>query len=101
MKSSAIKRRKDADLCILLIREELKSRKFFSHLHQAGLEGSIYQTDLNEAILTLLGITDPTNEVYDFYHRLMEKHSTELTPEEKDMTLKAKVVWRKLMMVRG
>ncbi|GHN01135.1 hypothetical protein WSM22_26240 [Cytophagales bacterium WSM2-2] len=88
---------RESDLCIFLIREELKSWKFFNYLRQTDLDGSMYQMDLSEAILSLVGITDPADEVYDFYYDLIEKHSTEMKPGSMDITRRAMMVWGELV----
>jgi len=85
------------DLCLYLLKEELKNWKFFSSLRQAGLDGSAYQVDLSIAILSLAGLSDKENEILDFYYHLMEKLSKEMEPEEHDMMRCALVAYGELV----
>ncbi|GHN00328.1 hypothetical protein WSM22_18170 [Cytophagales bacterium WSM2-2] len=68
----------ETDLCLYLLREEIKSWKFFNQLRQAGLDGSAYQTDLSMAILSLAGFSEDSNDIHDFYYHLIDKLSTQM-----------------------
>jgi len=90
----------EADLCLYLLKEELKSWKFFNSLRQAGLDGSIYQMDLSSAILGLAGLSDQQNDIQDFYFHLMDKLSNEMEPVPHDMMRCALVAYGELMKHR-
>lgn len=46
------------DLTLYLIREELKSEKFFNGLHKIGIEECPYQPRLGKAVLATIGLDD-------------------------------------------
>lgn len=81
---------------LMLIGEELKSIRFFSTLMDLGLDHSHYQPHLDEAILTGLGITDESNETYDFYFAVMNEHAASIGPKGEHVAKQAKVVYEKL-----
>lgn len=60
---------------IHLIREELKSRKFFDGLRRVGLDDGFYQTDLLELIMIGLGLTPDSKDQYNYCYNLLSKHS--------------------------
>jgi hypothetical protein len=65
-------------LTLLLIAEELKSRRFFNTLLKLGLNDSCYQPHLDEAIFTCLGIRDDSNETFDSYCLIMDSHAEKI-----------------------
>ncbi|GHN01158.1 hypothetical protein WSM22_26470 [Cytophagales bacterium WSM2-2] len=72
----------ETDLCLYLLREELKNWKFFNHLRLAGLDGTSYQTDLSTAILLLAGFSDDNHDIHNFYYHLMEKLGNQMQSAE-------------------
>jgi hypothetical protein len=75
LKHPLVKLPPNAELILLLLKEDLKSRKFFNSLRVVGLDDSYYQSDFSPVILADAGLDDEQNETYDFYYNLMEKHS--------------------------
>jgi hypothetical protein len=63
------------DLTLYLIREELKSQKFFHTLSKAGIDDIYYQPHLGKAILMNLGMDDGRDETFDFYYKVMDSQS--------------------------
>lgn len=55
------------DLTPFLIREELKSRKFFGGLQKLGLDYCFYQPHLDRSILAAVELDEESDEVFDFY----------------------------------
>jgi hypothetical protein len=77
------------ELTLYLIKEELKSHKFFSGLRNLGLDDSYYHTDLSPIILANLGLNDETNETIDFYFALLDKYSQYIEPDrDRDSIMK-------------
>jgi hypothetical protein len=85
------------DLILYLIREELKSRKFFSGLQRLGLDYCFYQPHLDKPILAAVGFDDPPDEVYKFYFKLIEKRSRKIREDEESITTQARKVWKTLV----
>lgn len=65
---------------LFLIKEELKSRKFFNTLRDLGLDDSHFQPSLDELIMTNLGLNDDQDRTFDFYYKIMEKYSEIIEP---------------------
>jgi hypothetical protein len=64
----------DAALIVYLIREDMRSHRFFSALREVGLDDTFHQPELSSLILAYLGFTkgkDPCN----FYFDLLDRHS--------------------------
>lgn len=87
---------KSTDLTLLLIREELKSRRIFRHLAKAGLDYTPFQPNLDEAILQATGLSTDSDQVFAWYTRLMEKHSKKLTHDARNAGAQALKVFVKL-----
>lgn len=85
-------------LLLHLIREELKSRKFFSGLQKLGLDYCYYQPQLDKPILAALGFEEPSDEVYRFYFKLIEKRSRKIREDEESITRQAEKVYRELVV---
>lgn len=89
----------DTELTLYLIREELKSRKFFSGLQKLGLDYCFYQPHLDKPILAAMGFDDPSDEVYNFYFKLIEKRSRKIREDEESISTQARKVHKKLLAV--
>jgi hypothetical protein len=86
---SLIKLPTNAQLAIFLIKEELKSLKFFNSLRDAGLDDCYYQPHLDELIMAYVGLDDDENETYDSYYNIMEKYSQKIEPDIESITEQA------------
>lgn len=78
---------------IYLIREELKSRKFFEGLREIGLDDAFYQTDLLELIMAGLGLMPDSTEQYAFCYNLISKHSLRVVEDADELLDEAKRVY--------
>lgn len=87
-----------ARLALFLIREELKSRKFFNGLRQVGLDYTYYQPHLDEAILNCVGLDSESDEVFDLYYALIEKRCTKIREDETSVMKQALKVYVELRM---
>jgi hypothetical protein len=84
------------EIVLMLISEELKSRKFFSTLQDLGLDDSWCQPHLDDTILYCLGIKDNQNETFDFYYAVMNEHAEKIDKSMETVTEQAKAVYKKL-----
>lgn len=73
------------DLTLYLIREDLKSEKFFNGLHKIGIEECPYQPRLGKAVLANMGLDDGTDATFEFYYRLIEKRSKKLKGDHESL----------------
>jgi hypothetical protein len=91
----------DLELILFLIREQLKSRKFFDELAALGLTDSSYQSHFESLILRKLEMDDRTDELYKFFTELIGKHSQELDGENETLMNAAMSVYGELIERRG
>jgi hypothetical protein len=81
-----------SSIIIHLIREELKSRRFFEALRELGLDDSFYQTDLLEIIMAGMGLPLNSEECYSYCHGLMRRHSARVAQDTGELLNEAKRV---------
>ena len=67
-----------SDLTLYLIREELKSQKFFDTLSEVGIEDVYYKPRLGKAILMTMEMDDGKDETFEFYYALIEKRTKKI-----------------------
>jgi hypothetical protein len=77
----------DTQTCLYLIKEELKSRKFFNTLQKLGLDDSYFQPHLDTLILRSLDMDDDSDETFDAYYEIMERRSKKIDTD-KDSIMK-------------
>jgi len=70
------------ELILQLLKQEIKSYRFFNGLREVGLDDSFYHSDFSSLVLTYVGFDDEENATYDFYFALLEKYSTLFQPNE-------------------
>jgi hypothetical protein len=63
----------DLQLTLFLIKEELKSRKFFNTLQQMGLDDCYFQPHLDTLILRSLDMDDELDFTFDAYYEIIER----------------------------
>jgi len=80
-----------------LIREELKSRKFFESLRDLGLDDAFYQVDLLELIMTPLGLKYDDQADYDFCCDLLRSHSLRVVQDSGEVWEEATRVYAILL----
>jgi hypothetical protein len=85
------------DLTLYLIREELKSQKFFHELSKAGIDDVYYQPHLGKAILMNLGMDDGKDETFAFYYKLIEKRSKKIEMDNESLVKQAFKVYNELI----
>jgi hypothetical protein len=70
------------ELILQLLKQEIKSYRFFNGLREVGLDDSFYHSDFSSLVLTYIGFDDEGNATYDFYFSLLEKYSAYFQPSE-------------------
>jgi hypothetical protein len=86
MSNTLVKSPTQKELILQLLKQELKSYRFFNGLREVGLDDSFYHSDFSSLVLT-----------YDFYFALLEKYSAYFQPSEEVVMKLALSVYLKLM----
>jgi hypothetical protein len=89
------------DTTLYLIREELKSQKFFNTLHKAGIDDCYYQPRLDKLILRQLGMDDGSDEVFELFYRIIEKRLRKVKPNNESITKQAMRVYVDLVRAKS
>jgi hypothetical protein len=84
------------DLTLFLIREELKSRKFFNGLGKVGLDYTPFRPHLDEPIMAAFGLPAEENAVLDFYEQVMDSHAERITEKQEIIAREAMKVYEVL-----
>jgi hypothetical protein len=87
----------NVDCSLHLIGEELKTRKFFNTLREAGIEDCYLQPDLGTLILKSLGIDDGKDETFYYYSDLMDHHAKKITADARSINKQAINVYKQLV----
>lgn len=90
----------DIQVPIFLIREELKSRKFFRALQETGLDDCYYQPHLDTLILRTLDMDDDSDETFDAYYKIIERRSKKISPDNDSIMKQALKVYHELLEQR-
>ena len=77
---------------ILLIKEELKSRKLFHELHWLGYHNCFYQADLLDLIVLAMGLKPGSSMQRSMCHTLLDKHSQRVVADAAELLDEAKRV---------
>jgi hypothetical protein len=88
----------NVDLTLFLIREELKSERFFNGLHDIGIDECLYQTHLGKLVLASVGLDDDRDETFQFYYKLIEKRSSKIGTDNDSIMKQAFKVYMELMI---
>lgn len=85
---------------LFLIREELKSRKLFHALHEAGLDDCHYQPHLDSLILRSIGIDDGRDDTFRLYYDIIDKRSKKIEADNDSIMKQALKVYMELIEVK-
>jgi hypothetical protein len=85
------------DYCLYLIKEELKSRRFFEGLHTIGIDDIYFQPDLDKLILKSVDLDDGTDETNEFYFEIMARRSMKIDADNDSIVTQALKVYIELM----
>ncbi|MCZ8216145.1 MAG: hypothetical protein O9262_07895 [Cyclobacteriaceae bacterium] len=82
---------------IYLIKEELKSRKLFHALHDAGIDDCYFQPHLDILIMESLGLRDGTDETCKIYDETMDRRSKKIEADNDAIIKQALKVYHELL----
>lgn len=99
-KFSLIKLPNDVQCSLFLIKEELKSRKFFRTLQQAGLHDCYFQPHLDLLILRSLDLDDDSDKVFDAYYDIIEHRSQKIEADNDTIMKQALKVYMELKRLK-
>ncbi len=88
------------DLAVFLIREELKCRRFFNTLREAGIEDVYYQPQMDKAILVVMELEEDSEEIFREYSRIMEEHSLRIRQDSAVIQEEALCAYRELVQLK-
>jgi hypothetical protein len=100
MQFPLVKLPQKVDYCLFLIKEELKSRRFFEGLHSVGLDDVYLQPHLDRLILKTIGLDDGTDETSEFYFKIMERRSRKIDADNDSIVTQALKVYVELVAER-
>jgi len=75
LKVQLLKLPSEVELTIYLIKEDLKSNKFFNTLATVGFEDNPYRSDFGMMVLASIGFEKRSDELYELYYNLLNKYS--------------------------
>ena len=78
MRYPLVKLPSGTQVTLYLIKEELKSRKFFNTLQEMGLDDCYFQPHLDELILRSLDMDDDSDKTFDAYYEIIERRSKKI-----------------------
>lgn len=88
----------DMELILYLIREELKSTKFFSGLAGVGLDDCFYQSHFGPVILGYMGFDEISDELQEFYGDLIDRYSEKIEEDNAMITGCAVEVYEEILI---
>lgn len=87
---------RELDFCLYLIREELKSRRFFEGLQKVGIYDTFWQPHLDLPILQMMGLDCESDEVAEVYFEIMERRSKKVKAGKDSVVIQALKAHREL-----
>jgi len=83
-----------------LIKEELKSRKFFNALQKLGLDNSHFQPHLGDLILRTLNMDPDAEATFNAYYRIIERRSKKIRANSHSVVKQALKAYHELVAER-
>jgi len=65
----------EIEFTLFLIKEDLKSNKFFNTLAKVGFEDNPYRSDFSAMVLASIGFEGRSDKLYELYYDLLNKYS--------------------------
>jgi hypothetical protein len=96
----SVKLPESLDLTLYLIHEELKCQKLFSIISKLGMGECLYQPHLGEVILAQLNMDDGSDELYQFYYKLIDKRCRKINGDEESIMKQTMKVYIELVAER-
>lgn len=100
MRYPLVKLPSDAQITLYLIREELKSRKFFRTLQEMGLDDCYFQPHLDTLILRSLDLDEDSDIVFDAYYKIMEPRSKKIEASHDSIMKQSLKVYMELRQLK-
>ncbi|HYF67918.1 MAG TPA: hypothetical protein VD884_07275 [Ohtaekwangia sp.] len=88
------------DYCVFLIKEELKSRRFFEGLRSVGLDDARLQPHLDLLILNIMGLDDGSDETAELYLEIMGRGSKKIDSSNESIVTQALKIYMQLRAER-
>ncbi len=95
-----IKLPSEFQVSLYLIKEELKSRKFFRALQDMGLDDCYFQPHLDELILRSLDMDDDSDSTFDAYYEIIERRSKKINADNDSIMKQALKAYYELLKQR-
>ena len=89
------------ELLCALIREDLRSHRFFTGLRKLGIDDVYHQADLSSLILTYARLHPDNETVSEFYFNLRDKHIEKLSPQRSELVKAAARLYEELMAFKA
>lgn len=89
-----------AQITLYLIKEELKSRKFFRTLQEMGLDDCYYQPHLDTLILRSLDLDDDSDKTFDSYYEIIERRSKKIDADNDSIMKQALKAYMELKRLK-
>jgi hypothetical protein len=86
------------EFILYLIKEELKSAKFFNGLARLGFGDSYYESDLGTLVLAYCGFDTTPDELYEFYVDLIDRYSDKIEEDNETVMKYAFKVYIEIMI---
>lgn len=90
----------DLQVTLYLIKQELRIRRFFNIIAEAGLDGCDYEPHLDSLILRRMGLDDDDDETFDNYYEIMERRSRKIEASQDSITGQALKVYAELVNLK-
>lgn len=90
----------NSQLALYLIKEELKSRKFFRTLQEAGLSDCYYQPHLDTLILRSFNLNDDSDQIFEAYYKIIEYRSEKIDADIDSIMKQALKVYMELKQLK-
>ncbi len=71
----------DQDLILFLIKNELLGIRFMNQLSTVGFDSSLFNIELGTAILSLMGFSNRTDTLWEWYHSALDNHALKIDVE--------------------
>jgi len=73
----------EIEFTIYLIKEDLRSSKFFNTLASVGFEDNPYRSDFSTMVLASIGFEDRSDALYELYYNLLNKYAKKVESDNK------------------
>jgi len=90
----------DTQITCYLIKEVLKSRKFFNALQEMGLDDCYFQPHLDELILRSLDMDDDSDKTFDAYYEIIERRSKKIDADNDSIIKQALKTYMELKRLK-